>query len=328
MLALVALAACTGLAHAHDNSSSFSRDALDRTLSFVFGEQDARWRRAASCARALGPAKCLNAFSVWRADNAVEAYKSYGGYRGAVVDELAKFPWEEYANVTEEALGEDLSEAAARLLQLRPLRTSLLPGYRLQLNVKNDALNVDVYKNDEEVEARGTMKKLRKKFYAIVPLLLIPGLVMSAVLPFVLPALKMSVLGAGMLNQMALTGAIFTLLRNNAFSDYYEKKVIYVNKGYQNEKKHRPVHIEEEIHSHTVDDGFYEEDGAWHHGPEITEYAASHDFPVVAEPPANADWINQYYGGEGFSHIENHPVDREYDTKRKRKTKLRSAYRD
>ncbi|CAG9113391.1 unnamed protein product [Plutella xylostella] len=131
MLALVALAACAcaGLAHAHDNSTGETRDALDRTLSLVFGEQDARWpRRVASCARALGPAKCLNAFSVWRADNAVEAYSNYGGYRGAVVDELAKFPWEEYANVSDEALGEDLSEVAARLLQLRPLRTSLLPG--------------------------------------------------------------------------------------------------------------------------------------------------------------------------------------------------------
>lgn len=69
-----------------------------------------------------------------------------------------------------------------------------------------------------------------------MPLLLLPGLIMSAVLPFILPSLKMMTLAAGMLNNMALTGAVFTLLRNNAFNDNYRKKIIYVNDGYINDK--------------------------------------------------------------------------------------------
>lgn len=81
------------------------------------------------------------------------------------------------------------------------------------------------------------MKFPKKAFYRIVPMLLIPPLIMSAILPFVLPAMKILILWTGMINQMALMGAIFTLMRNNAFQESYEKKVIYVNNGYKNEKK-------------------------------------------------------------------------------------------
>lgn len=83
------------------------------------------------------------------------------------------------------------------------------------------------------------MKKMEKYFYELVPFILLPGLLMSAVLPFFLPTLKMMTIGAGMLNNMALSGAVFTLLRNNAFNDRYEKKVIYVNSGYLND--HEPL---------------------------------------------------------------------------------------
>lgn len=91
---------------------------------------------------------------------------------------------------------------------------------------------------DAKESARTSMKKLYKQFYKIMPFILVPGLIMSAVLPFFLPMLKMMTLAAGMLNNMALTGAVFTLLRNNAFNDKYQNKVIYINEGYSNDGYH------------------------------------------------------------------------------------------
>lgn len=92
------------------------------------------------------------------------------------------------------------------------------------------------------------MKKVQKYMYKFAPLMLVPGLVMSAIFPFILPGLKMMTLMVGMMNNMALMGAIFTILRNNAFNDKYEHKVVYVNDGYNNEK-YAATNIEEHVHS-------------------------------------------------------------------------------
>lgn len=135
------------------------------------------------------------------------------------------------------------------------------------------------------------MKKMQTQFYNVLPLLLLPGLVMSAILPFVLPALKLMTVGVGIINNMALSGAVFTLLRNNAFTDKYEHKIIYVNEGYKNEKI-SPVHLH--------DDGQFEEIEM------PIEFSGSNVKGVLAttddfvEIPTNADFINQYYGNEGM----------------------------
>lgn len=132
------------------------------------------------------------------------------------------------------------------------------------------------------------MKKMRKAFYNIVPYLLLPGLIMSAILPFVLPALKMMTVAVGMLNNMALSGAIFTLLRNNAFNDKYDKKVIYVNEGYMNEK-HADI-----IHDHEPETDYNYEASQVH---SIPAHISGSDFDIVEEIPetSNTDWIKQYY---------------------------------
>lgn len=136
------------------------------------------------------------------------------------------------------------------------------------------------------------MKKMQKKFYSILPLLVLPGLIMSAILPFVLPALKMMTVGVVMLNNMALSGAVFTLLRNNAFSDKYEHKIIYVNEGYKNEKI-SPVYVHDENQYEQVEMPL--------------EFTSSNVKGVLSttddlvEIPSNADFINQYYGNEGMS---------------------------
>lgn len=120
---------------------------------------------------------------------------------------------------------------------------------------------------------------------------MIPGLIMSAILPFVLPALKLMTMGAVMINNMALSGAVFTLLRNNAFSDKYEHKIVYLNEGYKNEKL-SPVYLHDESHLEHVEMPL--------------EFSASNVKGVMAttndivEIPTDSDLINQYYGNEGM----------------------------
>lgn len=147
-----------------------------------------------------------------------------------------------------------------------------------------------------ETESSRGMKKMRKVFYKIVPFMLLPGLLMSAILPFVLPALKMMTVAVGMLNNMALSGAIFTLLRNNAFNDKYDHKIIYVNEGYSNEKHAHKHHHDQE---YKTEEDYHYEASQVHDTP---EHISGSDFDIVEELPgtsnANADWINQYYGNK------------------------------
>lgn len=145
--------------------------------------------------------------------------------------------------------------------------------------------------DDRIASGRSSMKKMQKNFYNVLPLLMIPGLIMSAILPFVLPALKLMTVGVGMINNMALTGAVFTLLRNNAFSDKYEHKIIYVNEGYKNEKI-SPIYLHDESQFENVEMPL--------------EFSASNVKGVMAttndlvQIPTDADLINQYYGNEGM----------------------------
>ncbi|XP_068632671.1 uncharacterized protein [Battus philenor] len=192
-----------------------------------------------TCSQSLGPSKCLTAFSSWRAQKAINLILN-SQTTFDLNDDLEQFPWKRYANETEDQLYTNLCNGTERLLQFRQLDLNLNEDYTLRLGSKgNGNLNVDVIKNTGNT-GRGYMKKWRKKFFNIIPLLLVPGLIMSAILPFVLPALKMMVIAVGMLNNMALSGAVFTLLRNNAFNEANQHRIIYVNEGYHNEK-HYPL---------------------------------------------------------------------------------------
>lgn len=134
------------------------------------------------------------------------------------------------------------------------------------------------------------MKKVKKMFYKILPLLVVPGLIMSAILPFVLPALKMMTLAAGIINNMAFTGAVFTLLRNNAFNDLYKHRVIYVNEGYKNEKH---AHFK---HAHKDFESYEESEDDFVIGDDNGE--------PIEQLPLKSDWIQQYYGPNTHAHGE------------------------
>lgn len=127
---------------------------------------------------------------------------------------------------------------------------------------------------------------------------MVPGLIMSAILPFILPALKMMVVGVGILNNMALSGAVFTLLRNNAFDDKYEKKIIYVNSGYKNEK-HSTIQYKNPAHDNY--DAYYSD---YTHHNDHDEHVFGEDVETIEEVPPHEDWLKQYYYGNDYSHIK------------------------
>ncbi|GBP83956.1 hypothetical protein EVAR_62398_1 [Eumeta japonica] len=248
--------------------------------------------RALRCLSGMGPARCAKAYSVWRARSAVDAPEPSGNGTVEFPEDLELFPWERYENVTEDFLDSELTYGTVELLKRRSLTLSL-PGFRANLKADDRGrLELDLYRDDETESGRGSMKKMRAQFYRIVPFLLLPGLLMSAVLPFILPAMKMMTVAAGIINQMALSGAIFTLLRNNAFNDKYDHKVVYANVGYKNEFKsnqHHKVKHEDDTEPH--------EDTHVHHPPAEYVIPAYDSYPSGHHheyfPP---DWASQYYG--------------------------------
>ncbi|KAM3964289.1 uncharacterized protein ACR2FA_001780 [Aphomia sociella] len=253
--------------------------------------------RLLACGKTLGPAKCLSAFSAWRAKNAIKAFAKDPGSQFNLTSDVERFSWEQYSNSSEEQLYSELCGGTEKLLQYKTLKFTMIPGYTFKLDAnENGTLNVDVLRNNEVQTSRGSMKK---KFYNIVPYLLVPGLIMSAILPFVLPALKMMTMGVVMLNNMAFTGAVFTLLRNNAFNDRYEYKVKYVNEGYKNE---HIVYDEDDVHSN-----HYDHFDIKHSGNNLHDGTGTHgqfdNLEVVEEIPSSADWINQQHSGNEYIDI-------------------------
>ena len=125
-------------------------------------------------------------------------------------------------------------------------------------------------------------------------MLLLPGVIISAALPFFLPTLKMMTLAAGMLNNMALTGAVFTLLRNNAFNDKYHSKVIYINDGYINDGYHDKYEPLGDTQSPVIVDPSQDNNFA-----DFEDYKIKNDFAndkPVKGYEVNPDWFKQLTG--------------------------------
>ncbi|XP_045768509.1 uncharacterized protein LOC123869568 [Maniola jurtina] len=285
--------------HSRENSPNFANGINENLIRLV------------PCVKNLGLSKCVGAYGAWRAEKSLEAY--------AYTEHSARFPWQRYYNVSDDELYSKLCDGAERLLQRRSLKLNLNEDYSLQLRVtENGSLNVDVLKS--ELASGRTSKKFEKYFYELVPFILLPGLLMSAVLPFFLPTLKMMTLGAGMLNNMALTGAVFTLLRNNAFNDKYEKKVIYLNNGYLNDKLEPLADSQSTI---IVDGDFDKYSGKYPDKFATVETNDVKDFhfngqePLETENLISSDWLKQITGKDDVKVFQNNFVGndwrREYD---------------
>ncbi|KAJ8730854.1 hypothetical protein PYW08_002267 [Mythimna loreyi] len=297
-LTALLLLAASQCVHAHQLPRT-TRQYLDTTLHALLGQHYEPVQRIFSCSRALGPTKCLSALSVWRAERAIEAYAKDPATRFNLTEDVEQFSWMKYSNITDEQLYSQLYDDTKKLLQFRPLGLNMIPGYNVRLGSKgNGTMKVDIIASDSVETGRGSMKKLKKYAYQFAPLMLVPGLVMSAIFPFILPGLKMMTLMVGMMNNMALMGAIFTILRNNAFDDKYEHKVVYVNDGYRNEK-YAATNLEEHIHSDHIGLLYDDSKGPPKHAD---HQIYGEDFYNAEDVPSaysvNPEWLKAYADGK------------------------------
>jgi len=104
-------------------------------------------------------------------------------------------------------------------------------------------------------EGRGHFKKMM-----LNPYMLIPQLIALGFAPIVLANLKMMVMSALMINNMALNAAIFMTVRNMVFGP--RPKVKYVNHGYhdhqnQHHHHHRQENSDHPHHELNDDDGIH-----------------------------------------------------------------------
>ncbi|KAL4120754.1 hypothetical protein QTP88_013386 [Uroleucon formosanum] len=103
-------------------------------------------------------------------------------------------------------------------------------------------------------EGRGHFKNMM-----LNPYMLIPQLIALGFAPIVLANLKMMVMSALMINNMALNAAIFMTVRNMVFGP--RPKVKYVNHGYHDHQNQHHHHRQENSdyphHEHNDDDGIH-----------------------------------------------------------------------
>ncbi|CAB3223656.1 unnamed protein product [Arctia plantaginis] len=310
LTALLILVACQCLyAHQHPRTP---RHHIKDTLHALIGNQSKPVHRIVSCTRKLGVPKCVGALGVWRAERALRSLQQDSTSSFNLTEDVEEFPWKKYTNETNKQIQEQLLDNTQRLLQYRSMSLDMISGYSAKLtSKKNRSLCIDFYRSTED-EGRSSMKKIQKEFYKIAPILLLPGLLISALLPFVLPSLKMMVLMVGFMNQMALVGAIFTILRNNAFNDKYDHKVIYVNSGYENEKLQLSPSNNEE-HFHTDHVGILYDD--YKTRSPIKPIVNSHfednfgDFEEMSPVSVNPKWIKDYTDGKMIAMLRKQPND-------------------
>jgi len=96
---------------------------------------------------------------------------------------------------------------------------------------------------DAAVEGRGHVKKMMMN-----PYMLIPQLITLGFAPIVLANLKMMVMSALMINNMALNAAIFMTIRNMVFGP--RPTVKYNNYGYRHPPHHHHKQFEYQHHQH------------------------------------------------------------------------------
>lgn len=94
-------------------------------------------------------------------------------------------------------------------------------------------------------------RKMKMKMGDFLPYLIAPAFFMAGIMPWILPKLKMAVMVVGLINNIAFSQALFSLIRNYVFNTVPEEHIIYLNNGYKNKNKHvyhPPIHHTENYH--------------------------------------------------------------------------------
>ncbi|XP_044760963.1 uncharacterized protein LOC123318416 [Coccinella septempunctata] len=108
----------------------------------------------------------------------------------------------------------------------------------LSIRKHQDELTLQITKLSGSVEAR----KKKMSVMDVIPYLIIPGFISAGILPWLIPGMKIAVMGVAMINQMAFTSSLFSLIRGYIFDTSQEDHIVYVNHGYEKYKHQKHGH--------------------------------------------------------------------------------------
>ncbi|KAJ8961748.1 hypothetical protein NQ318_021349 [Aromia moschata] len=116
-----------------------------------------------------------------------------------------------------------------------------------EFNLFNDTVVVKMKKNNDTVDisfkisnrTEISARKMMGSTNNAMQYMLVPGFLMAGILPWIMPWLQMAVMGLGMVNNMAFTSALFSLVRSYVFEKEPDEHVVYVNHGYRKKKPYR-----------------------------------------------------------------------------------------
>ncbi|XP_063708927.1 uncharacterized protein LOC134837479 [Culicoides brevitarsis] len=164
--------------------------------------------------------------------------------------------FEKYSDLNDTYLMNQLSKSFENFFEGRNIILQSVPGIVIKVVPKRNNLFQIEYKNESNIEnpnyARADLSDLNKlhrddllgnkkyKGYSHylevgVPVLFFPAILFSSVLPFIIPALKMTTLFATMINNAALFAGAMFLARQTAVENE-KKQTIYFNPGYNRKK--------------------------------------------------------------------------------------------
>ncbi|VEN36852.1 unnamed protein product [Callosobruchus maculatus] len=162
----------------------------------------------------------------------------------------------------------------------------------------------------QDLTVSGRKIKMPRPNSQTMQYLLVPGFLMAGILPWVMPKLQMVAMMLSMVNNMAFTSALFTLIRNFIFERESAQHVLYINNGYKKKNRHRnqykehqhhaPIYYEHQ-HPHGLDHHDHSASQVHHEYQDLQEHQEYHQHPPGLDHYDHASSQVQY------EHLQEHP---------------------
>lgn len=120
-----------------------------------------------------------------------------------------------------------------------------------QLNLKESfngntsLISFDFIKNQNRSDVSERKLKMKMSTSNILAVLFVPAMWIAGMMPWIIPGIKMAAMMVMMMNNMAFSSALFSLIRGYLFDTQPEDHIVYLNYGYKN--KGAPGHHKEEV---------------------------------------------------------------------------------
>lgn len=244
--------------------------------------------RVWQCIRSPSIRKCIKIFMLQRTNVILnDPNKSEVQFFEDIISAKVKTGANNFSDVSEAEVDKELTNSLIGLMDKRILKFHFLPGVEVNIEPsQNDSIDLAIRVNNTGTFELLTARGMKSKMKDYLPYMLIPAVLMTTILPLVLPGLKMVVMFVMMMNQVAFSMALMNLIRGLIFDPRESDDVVYVNHGYKNE------HMEHVQHHQPL-----------HFAPPPLPHHSDH-FAEPVEAYGNADFQHgsQHGGSEQFQH--------------------------